>query len=185
MRAERRLGEIIKAQKETVGLAKPPGINQYVHRVSEKPDAPISLADAGIDKNLANRARKAARYDGQDFEDRVAEGRAKIQDLVKDITHMPDFTGDNEWYTPPEYIEAARAVLGAIDLDPASNAVAQEVVRAGRYFTIETNGLKQEWRGGVWLNPPYSQRLISNFVSKLCDEYNSGRVTDAIMLTNN
>jgi hypothetical protein len=31
------------------------------HRVSEKPDAsPTTLAQAGIDKNLANRARKAA-----------------------------------------------------------------------------------------------------------------------------
>jgi hypothetical protein len=44
-RAERRLGELMAAQRETVGLAKPPGTNQ--HRVAERPEAPPtrSVAD--------------------------------------------------------------------------------------------------------------------------------------------
>jgi hypothetical protein len=37
----------------------------------------------------------------------------------------------------------------------------------------------------VWLNPPYSQPLIGQFVGKLLVELESGRVTDAIVLTNN
>lgn len=94
-------------------------------------------------------------------------------------------TGENEWYTPIEFIEAARDVLGDFDLDPASSDAAQEDVRASRFFSIETNGLEQEWNGRVWLNPPYAQPAISHFAEKMVAEVQSGRVTSAIMLTHN
>jgi hypothetical protein len=51
----RRLGEMMKEQKETVGLQNSPGTNQYSGQVIPKPDLPPSLASAGIDKNLAHR----------------------------------------------------------------------------------------------------------------------------------
>jgi hypothetical protein len=92
-------------------------------------------------------------------------------------------TGNNEWYTPEKYIELARNVLGGIDLDPASNAVAQSVVRARRSFTKEEDGLQQEWHGRVWLNPPYSRGLMSAFIDKLVSELTSGRTSAAILLT--
>ena len=111
---------------------------------------------------------------------KVCEARQGYSDLAR-----ATFSGDNEWYTPTEYIEAARQVLGGIDLDPASNDSAQELVRAERYFTKMDNGLKREWRGRVWLNPPYAQPLIMDFVSKMVTERRAGRVTSAVMLTNN
>jgi phage N-6-adenine-methyltransferase len=95
------------------------------------------------------------------------------------------FTHENEWYTPAEYIKAARDVLGSIDLDPATHKQAQTIVQAQRYFTQEDDGLKQEWHGRVWLNPPYAQPLIGEFVSKMCVERKAGHVTGAIMLTHN
>lgn len=94
-------------------------------------------------------------------------------------------TGENEWFTPVEYIELARGVLGEIDLDPATHEQAQAIVRAARYFTKPENGLEREWHGRVWLNPPYAQPLIADFVSKMCAERKAGRITAAIMLTHN
>lgn len=94
-------------------------------------------------------------------------------------------TGENEWYTPTEHLALARNVLGAIDLDPASSRAAQAVVKAERFFTKEEDGLTEEWAGRVWLNPPYAQPFIAQFVSKMAAERLSGRVSAAIMLTHN
>jgi hypothetical protein len=95
-----------------------------------------------------------------------------------------DYSGD-EWYTPIEYINAAREVLGTIDLDPASCLAAQALVKARQIYTVDDDGLQQSWRGRVWLNPPYSMPLIQKFVKRLIDHYESGDVTAAIILTNN
>jgi phage N-6-adenine-methyltransferase len=94
-------------------------------------------------------------------------------------------TGENEWYTPAKYIELARTVLGDIDLDPASSGGAQEVVRAKQYYTAEQDGLARPWHGRVWLNPPYAQPLIGQFIEKLLEERTAGNVTAAILLTHN
>lgn len=102
-----------------------------------------------------------------------------------DAHHRTQFTGEQEWYTPAEYIEAARLTLGAIDTDPASSVAAQQTVHAERFFAAADDGLEQEWSGRVWLNPPYAWPLIEKFVDKLLAELASGRVTSAILLTNN
>jgi hypothetical protein len=94
-------------------------------------------------------------------------------------------TGEFERYTPAQYIEAARLVLGEIDLDPASCDLAQQTVRATNYFTLDGDGLAQEWHGRVWLNPPYHEVLGPKFINKLIEEIDAGHVTAAIMLTNN
>jgi phage N-6-adenine-methyltransferase len=99
--------------------------------------------------------------------------------------HRTNYSGDVEWYTPARYVELARRVLGTIDVDPASNDIAQQTVRAATYYTEETNGLDKEWRGRVWMNPPYSRKLIGRFINKLVSEYRAGRTTEAIVLTNN
>jgi ParB family chromosome partitioning protein len=94
-------------------------------------------------------------------------------------------TGEFERYTPAEYIEAVREVLGEIDLDPATSAMAQETVRANNYFTEKDDGLMQEWHGRVFLNPPYHRELAPKFIDKLVREIVAGRATEAILLTNN
>ena len=86
--------------------------------------------------------------------------------------------------TPPEIVEAARTVLGGIDLDPASSAVFNEIVRADKLFTKEDDGLAQEWSGRVFLNPPSGDggKLVKRFWEKLNDEYYLGSVTSAIWI---
>jgi hypothetical protein len=92
-------------------------------------------------------------------------------------------SGNNERNTPAVYIEAARQVLGGIDLDPASNDIAQQTVQAGAYFTEDNDGLAPNWRDRVWLNPPYGG-LAGDFVDKLMGEIKSGRVSAAICVVN-
>lgn len=100
-------------------------------------------------------------------------------------TRHKHHTGNNEWYTPPEYIEPARTAMGGIDLDPASCELANQTVQAATYYTAADDGLTQSWSGRVWMNPPYSQPAVTHFCSKLVDELRSGNVSQAITLTNN
>jgi hypothetical protein len=88
-----------------------------------------------------------------------------------------------EWYTPGRYIEAAREVLGGIDLDPASSELANETVQADEIFTQDEDGLVADWHGRVWLNPPYGKGT-GLFTTKLVEEHAAGRVSAAVLLIN-
>lgn len=105
----------------------------------------------------------------------VAEARERKK------VHVTNNSGENEWYTPPKFIEAARIAMASIDIDPASSDAAQKTVMARKYYTAETNGLNQTWTGNVWLNPPYSQPLINQFIEKVTTE----DISAAIVLVNN
>lgn len=135
------------------------------------------LRDAG--ERVIDEAIQAALDEGR------APTNADVQRAVEARHHRTRFTGENEWYTPPEYMEAVRACLGAIDVDPASSARAQESVRASRFFTRDNDGLRHDWHGRIWLNPPYSQPDIARFIDKLLAEIAVGRVCQAILLTHN
>jgi phage N-6-adenine-methyltransferase len=91
-----------------------------------------------------------------------------------------------EYYTPVEILEAARTVLGAFDLDPASCAEAQINVKAARFFTQDEDGLAQPWAGRVWLNPPYGKTGGKSnqelWAGRLVNAYRAGDVTDAVLL---
>ncbi len=103
-----------------------------------------------------------------------------------------------EHFTPPEIVEAARDVLGTIDLDPASCALANRIVRAKAIFTKRRNGLTKPWYGNVFLNPPggvcdakgrSTRKRVSGGGSaaaawwgKLATEYSEGRVDSAIFI---
>jgi N6-adenosine-specific RNA methylase IME4 len=80
LRAERRIGEMIAQQKATVGLAKGGQPYQKTTGIPENPVARSgTLADNGIDKNLAHRARKLAAVPEAKFEARLASWREETQ----------------------------------------------------------------------------------------------------------
>jgi DNA N-6-adenine-methyltransferase (Dam) len=96
----------------------------------------------------------------------------------------------NEWYSPPEIVEAARRVMEGIDLDPASCFEANEqIVKARHYFNKDDNGLRlpwqihsdEEYKGRIWLNPPYNN-LAPKFFLKFSEEYEAKRVSMACLL---
>ena len=145
----------------------------------------IRRAHAHVDDALFRRLVAAAREDG------VALTRQRIGQSGRDAAGAPSaskvvhYTGDYEWITPPHIIEAARRTMGEIDLDPASSAAAQRFVAAAKWYGEREDGLRRPWAGRVWLNPPYKTMLVAAFLSRLLDHLESGKVTQAIVLTNN
>jgi phage N-6-adenine-methyltransferase len=89
-----------------------------------------------------------------------------------------------EWHTPSEYIHSARAVLGEIELDPASCYIANQTVRATRFFDRTMDGLAQEWKARtVFLNPPHDRMSpITPWIDKLLSAFRSGNVQEALLL---
>jgi phage N-6-adenine-methyltransferase len=112
---------------------------------------------------------------------------AFVQEVVDRAAkpHVSHNSGENEWYTPKQFIEAARLAMGSIDTDPASSDVANETVRAKKYYTAEQDGRDKKWSGNVWMNPPYSQPLISEFIDAFAQKYNAGEFQQACVLVNN
>lgn len=111
--------------------------------------------------------------------------RLELKAHFPTLAHVAQAGGDNEWYTPPEYIRAAEKTMGGIDLDPASSELANLNVGANTFYTEEDDGLGHRWQGRVWMNPPYSQPLVAHFAQKLAAHVNQGDVPEACILVNN
>ncbi len=113
---------------------------------------------------------------------------ARVEDAVRAVEgrpHVSQNAGNNEWYTPAPIIEAARRTMGGIDCDPASSAAANRTVNATRFFTVQSDGLRQQWGKRVFCNPPYAQPLVAQFCAAAAEKYVSGEVQQACILVNN
>ena len=96
----------------------------------------------------------------------------------------------NERYTPAPIVGIARRTFEdqVIDLDPASNSLANIWIGARRIFTPEEDGLARSWSGRVWVNPPYgwfpgtSRSSVDVWAEKSLQELRRGRVTELAFL---
>ena len=100
--------------------------------------------------------------------------------------HVSYNSGENEWYTPPEFIMSAVEVFGGIDCDPASSDKANESVQARTYYTKDNSGLDKanKWAGNVWMNPPYAGSLIGKFIDRYAAEVLEGNIYGIVLVNN-
>jgi len=136
----RRQADRLIAAAETVEILRPMGLIPQSERVIR----PLTKLPPEVQPMVWQRAVDSA-PNGKV----TAAHVQKIADEyeLKPRPHVAHNSGNNEWYTPKEYIEAARLVMGGIDLDPASSAKANEIVQAKQYYTASDNGLAYDWFG--------------------------------------
>ena len=174
-------------------LAKAAGVSHdtiaKVEKIENEAPAPVIEASRKneLSVNAAYQVTKMEPEQQEEVAERIEQGE-KPKEVVADVQKRPHVTfnsGNNEWYTPEKYIDLAREVLGAIDLDPASCELANETVKAERFYSEQDDGLTKEWTGRVWMNPPYGSDLIGQFTEKFAKEYTAGNITEGIVLVNN
>lgn len=193
LKAERKMGEMLATSVKAKG-GRPT-------KTGSAP-APVSrLADLGITKKQSVRAQAIAAVPKRDFDARLRRVRDESEKLsaavvlgvsAKDLRRQQaravgHSSESVEWYSPGEPVEAGRRVLGRYDLDPASSPEANDLIRAERIFTVDDDGLRQPWRGKVFLNWPggWNEDDESNadlWSAKLLEEHREGRATEAICL---
>lgn len=154
--------------------------------VDEAPPSVIAAVDSGA--MSINMASKVVDLPMADIAEIAAVPADQVVEVAKEAikrAHVANNGGNNEWYTPAQFIELAREVMGGIDTDPATSEVANKTVRATTTYTAETDGRDKPWNGRVWMNPPYAQPLIADFSEAVASKYESGEIEQACVLVNN
>jgi len=61
-----------------------------------------------------------------------------------------------EWETPDGFFFEVSRLYGPFTLDVCAT---DENKKCNKFFTKETDGLKQDWSGICWMNPPYGREI--------------------------
>ncbi len=73
------------------------------------------------------------------------------------------------WATPQEFFDKYNEIY-KFTLDVCATS---ENAKCDKFFTIEQDGLNQEWYGVCWMNPPYG-RTINKWVKKAYESSKNG-----------
>lgn len=140
IRAERRLGELMNAQGETVGKA----AGQLRRGLKSNPRGesdPPTLAEAGIDKNLAHRARTLAAVPEKKFEELLSNKRKREN---RRVVLDPEFQAEAEQAARDIEIERDEriALAGADELVAENEKLSKQVELLTRRVSalLEENG---------------------------------------------
>lgn len=88
---------------------------------------------------------------------------------------------DDCWGSPIHIVQDARELMGSIDCDPSTDEFYNSIIiKAPLFYTAQTNGLKNPWKGNVWLNPPYSIKF--KFIHLANHRYITGQIKNCFML---
>ena len=71
-----------------------------------------------------------------------------------------------DWETPWQLVRSLERRYGCFDLDPCAS---QTTAKAPAFFSAYEDGLRQDWHGDVFMNPPYG-RVIGQWVEKAFSE---------------
>lgn len=77
-------------------------------------------------------------------------------DILKQMRKKGDLPSDNR-KTPKEIVELASDVLGVFDIDAFAMASDPDWIPAAKCYTILDDAWKQEFKGNVFANPPFSK----------------------------
>ena len=75
-------------------------------------------------------------------------------------------SNSDEWATPQAFFDKYNE-LYSFNTDVCAN---EGNAKCSHYFTKEQDGLKQEWKGVCWCNPPYSRGITTQWVKKAYEE---------------
>ena len=181
IRTDEAVSELANVSRDTI---------RKIERIEEvaQPEVKALAAAGDVSINLASQFVELPQEVQQEAIAAIAEHHEPAKEVMREAVkkaHVANNSGNNEWYTPADYIALARAVMGGIDTDPATSEIANRTVQAAQIFTAEDNGLTKQWSGRVWCNPPYAQPLIAEFAEAIASKYETGEIEQACVLVNN
>ena len=113
--------------------------------------------------------------------DEEEERRRDFQNWNKN-NKMP-LSDKNDFRTPEAVFRSLDEKFGPFTLDAAAS---NENTLTKKYFDIEVNSLKQDWKGKVWCNPPYVRQkdgtTIKDWVEKAWESVKSGIAETVVLL---
>lgn len=86
-----------------------------------------------------------------------------------------------DYFTPPEIVQAGAEAMGGIDVDLASHWLANFVHRLPAYYDVNKSAFDHEWAGNAWMNPPYGNN--APWFEKAHQHLSTGSLRQLIILS--